>query len=551
VRLSELGRLWRTLRHLEPIQVIGRTRLLIRHPLPNLAAAPPLRPAAGPWRQPAAREPSMTGPATLRFLSEEHSLDACGWDRSDVERLWRYNLHYFDDLNAEHAAQRAPWHRALVERWIAENPPPVGTAWEPYPVSLRIVNWIKWYLGGEPARAPWLHSLAVQARWLRRRLEWHLLGNHLFANAKALVFAGLYFDGNEADDWIAAGQRILARQLPEQILADGGHFERSTMYHALALEDLLDLLNLIAARGDGEGRLRALSEDLHRRAGAMLHWLRCMSHPDGELSLFNDAAAGIAPARAELEAYAARLGVVAAEPPAQGLTDLPASGYVRAARGPAVAFLDLAPLGPDYLVGHGHADTLAFELSLHGRRMIVNGGTSCYGLSAQRLRERGTAWHSTVQVDNADSSEVWSGFRVGRRARVLMRRIDGWTVAGTHDGWRALPGAPRHERRWSFDSDCLVVDDRLQPAARPAVARYHLAPGLALGAAGERRWTVTAPEGPLADVFVEAGEAAVKPSQHAPRFGVLLPAQALVVALHDGQARTRWVWRTDAHPLSH
>ena len=553
--MTALGRLWRTVRHLKPIQIVGRAHFRWHRPRLDPRPAPPLRPLAGPWALPAARAPSLVGPLRLRFLAVEQALDDCGWDRPEVDRLWRYNLHYFDDLNAQGAAQRSGWQRDFLKRWLAQNPPPQGTAWEPYPVSLRSVNWIKWFLAGNPPQAEWLNSLALQLRWLRQRLEWHLLGNHLFANAKALVFAGLYFDGDEARGWLAHGLRILERELPEQILADGGHFERSTMYHALALEDLLDLLNIIAARADAASPAQRLVPGLRQRAATMLNWLRCMSHPDGGIGLFNDAAHGIAPDNAELEAYAERLGIVAAQPPADGLADLSPSGYVRAARGGAVALLDLAPIGPDYLVGHAHADSLAFELSLHGRRIVVNGGSSCYGLSAQRLRERGTAWHSTVQLGDSDSSEVWSGFRVGRRARIGESKLQGWTVTGTHDGWRYLPGSPVHRREWTLAGDALVVDDRLTPVAPAmpvAVARFHLAPGLKLVAgASARRWSVSDGQRSLAEVDVEVGDAAACASLHAPRFGVLLAAQALVVTLHDGHARTRWRWSPDAHPVSH
>lgn len=560
-RLQRLGRLWRTVRHLKPVQIVGRAHFLWHRPKIDLRPAPPLRVAGGPWVRPAAREASLIGPLRLRFLSEEKALDNCGWDRPEVERLWRYNLHYFDDLSAEGAEGRRDWQRALLQRWLAQNPPPhetVGTAWEPYPVSLRIVNWVKWFLQGQAPQADWLHSLAVQARWLRQRMEWHLLGNHLFANAKALVFAGLWFDGPEAQGWLDAGLRVLLRELPEQVLPDGGHFERSTMYHALALEDLLDLLNLLAARGATWPQATTLETALRHHAGPMLRWLRCLSHPDGGIALFNDAAHGIAPCNAELERYAAALGITATQPPAEGLADLPHSGYLRAARGAAVALLDMAPIGPDYLVGHAHADTLAFELSLHGQRIVVNGGTSCYGLSAQRLHERGTAWHSTVQVAGGDSSEVWSGFRVGRRARITERRLEGWTATAAHDGWRTQPGAPQHRRRWTLEADALLVDDDLQPAVPglPAVARFHLAPGLTLQAAGAGRWQVRQDTRTLAEVTVEAGEGRSEPSTHAPRFGVRQPAHCLAVHMKDGRARTRWQWTpgqstSDAHPVPH
>ena len=475
-----------------------------------------------------------------------------------MDRLWRYNLHYFDDLNAMSAAKRMHSHRALIRRWIAENPAGHGSGWEPYPASLRIVNWIKWFLSAGEAldvvESGWLDSLAAQTRWLCGRLEWHLLGNHLFVNAKALVMAGLYFDGIEAQTWLVRGLSILDRELPEQILTDGGQFERSPMYHALALEDLLDLLNLIGAMAPVDSPARALTPRLRATAARMLFWLRCMTHPDGRLGHFNDSADGIAPDNTELERYAAALSVAAPQPPT-GLTHLADSGYIRASNGGATMLVDVAPIGPDYLVGHAHADSLAFELSLHGRRVVVNGGTSCYGLSAQRLRERGTAWHSTVQIGDFDSSEVWSGFRVGRRARITQRQLQDNSAMAAHDGWRHLPGAPLHRRTWSLAADALVVDDRLDPPpvdGTAAVARFHLAPGLALVPAGRPGcWAVTADGCTLAQIEVEVGEGSVVESLHAPRFGVLQAAQALAVTLRDGQARTRWHWSPDAHPLPH
>ena len=109
----------------------------------------------------------------MRYLGQQRSLGEVGWDAPEVPLLWRYNQHYFDDLCAQGAAERAAWHRALLTRWIAENPPGRGTAWAPYPTSLRIVNWVKWWgtaAGALPPEPAWVHSLAVQARWLTQRL---------------------------------------------------------------------------------------------------------------------------------------------------------------------------------------------------------------------------------------------------------------------------------------------------------------------------------------------------------------------------------------------
>lgn len=542
--VTRVGTLLRTVVHLRPQQIAGRVWHRLYRPRPRLDSAPPASSMRGLWVAPARRAASMVGPDTFRFLNDTRSLAEHGWDDRRLERLWRYNLHYFDDLNATAAGERKEWHRASIMRWIAENPPGQGTAWEPYPTSLRIVNWIKWLLAGNEPVSGMLDSLAVQARWLARRIEWHLLGNHLFVNAKALVFAGTFFSGDEAGRWRERGASVLLRELPEQVLVDGGHFERSPMYHALALEDVLDLVNLLRAHGD-DGT-SPLARSLLTRVPAMLHWLRCMSHPDGGIALFNDAAEGIAPANAEIEAYASRLGFSAPYPPLDGVAHLAASGYVRVARGAAVAIFDCAPIGPDYLPGHAHADTLSFELSVNGRRIVVNGGTSCYGTSAQRVRERGTGWHSTVQVADCDSSEVWSGFRVGRRARPGPVTIDNACVECSHDGYRFLAGSPRHHRRWCVEENGLRVEDWLTDRRHMAVARFHLAPGIDARPqdAATRHWVVDFQGKPIARCEIGVGSARVERSEYAPQFGTRIPIRTLAVQLDAGRASVHWRWNS-------
>ncbi|AGA89834.1 hypothetical protein Thimo_1018 [Thioflavicoccus mobilis 8321] len=529
-------RLWRTVRHLKPVQVYGRAWFRLARPKPDLSPAPALRVLAGCWVSPAARPPSMTGPRAFRFLNVDGAQDEIGWDGPEREKLWRYNQHYFDDLNAEGAANRVQWHRALIEEWIGANPPGQGTGWEPYPTSLRIVNWIKWALAGNPLSAEARWSLAVQARWLIRRLEWHLLGNHLFANAKALLFAGSVFAGPEAERWLARGEAILARQMPEQILPDGGHFELSTMYHALALEDMLDLVNLARTRGGTAPELAV---------SGMLRWLAAMCHPDGQIAFFNDAAFGVAPVPAALIAYAERLGFSAPAEPGP-LTWHEDTGYARLAAGPAVLLADLARIGPEYLPGHAHADTLSFELSLYGQRVIVNGGTSVYGYGPERSRQRGTAAHSTATVAGADSSEVWGGFRVARRAYPFDLRVtedpDGaLSATGAHDGYRRLPGAPVHRRDWRLTARGLSVSDSVNPAAS-AEARYLLAPGIQVETTGVREGTLSLHDGESIRWRADGGPVRIEPARWHHAFGQSQDTQCLVLPLADGASRMTFDW---------
>ena len=550
--MSAVSNYWHTLRHLRPMQVYGRVWFRLARPRVDLRPTPALRASFGhEWVQAARREPSLIGPERFRFLNETHDLSNDGWDNPAREKLWRYNLHYFDDLSARDADARANWHRALIARWVRENPPAEGTAWEPYPTSRRIVNWIRWALAGNPLSPESANSLAVQARWLSKRLEIHLLGNHLLSNAKALVFAGLFFDGSEAQGWLDRGMQILEREVPEQILPDGGQFERSTMYHALTLEDMLDLCNVTAAfNGVIARRWQSSVDDWRARIGPMRHWLAVMCHPDGEISFFNDAGIGIAPSLGELDSYAERLGFPTRIDSTQRLSWLRESGYIRVEQDDAVVILDVAPIGPDYQPGHAHADTLSFELSLFGQRVLVNSGTSCYESSAERLRQRGTAAHNTVVVDGQNSSEVWGGFRVARRARPVglkVTRDAGIGVCCAHDGFSRLPGKPQHARHWIVDANTLVVEDHVSGTFGRAEARFHLHPSIQLdstvGESGRGTTVVLRlPQGQRVHFSVEGGVLRSESSVWSPEFGHTEANLCLVADLAQSDLRTLLRW---------
>ncbi len=539
----------RTIRYLRAAQIVGRARQKLFRPRLVVASRASLRAMTGRWSAPARIAARLTAEGDARFLGIERKLDETPWDEPSIPRLWRYNLHYFDDLAADDSASRAQLHGPLIERWIAENPAPRGTGWEPFPTSRRIVNWIKWALDGHALSTDALRSLVTQARWLAMRLEWHLLGNHLFSNAKALMFAGSFLE-SEADDahWRARSGRILEREIPEQILADGGHFERSPMYHAATLEDALDLINVMRAFPMQSDSVRLhLEELLSVRIPGMLRWLQLLSHPDGSMGLFNDSAEGIAPTSVELINYAARLGFTT--PPCAAEDDvvvLPDSGYVRVAQNAVVALLDVAPVGPDYIPGHAHADTLSFELSVSGRRVIVNGGTSEYRDGPVRNWERSTAAHSTVEVAGQNSSEVWGAFRVGRRARpspvVVERRADELMISGSHDGYRYLQGRPIHHRSWHFAGAELEIVDRLSCADASGRARFIVSPDLTVAELSPQMWSIRHAGRQIADISVLVGAGSVTDAWSSMRFGERRGTKCLDVELDRGCARTRIRW---------
>jgi uncharacterized heparinase superfamily protein len=543
-------RLFHTVKYLKPVQVGSRIWKKIHHPRIPLSPAPePRKPAAHPsqWCR---RTPSMPQENHFRFLNTEATLqEKEDWVSLSHDKLWMYNLHYFDDLTADNAKDRQQWHKHLIQRWIQECPPGTDIAWDPYPTSLRIVNWIKYLLEQQQPEQPIIDSLATQIRALRRNLEWHLLGNHLFANAKALIVAGLFFDGKEAAEWLQKGSRIMQDQLAEQILPDGGQFELSPMYQCILLEDILDLIqfnNLYPGIICSD-----LIDQLNDCAPRMLEWLSVMTRPNGEIVQFNDAAQGIAAKPEWLFEYAERLGIQWQNKVSAPFIHLSDTGYVRVQNKAFTLFADIGDIGPDYIPGHAHADSLNFELHLGDQPVIIDSGTSVYGISKERHRQRSTAAHNTVEVDGLSSSEVWGGFRVARRARTQVNQIKSkWPaiIDAQHDGYQTIAAKSLHRRIWSINYDSIEIQDSLPGKFNQAIARFHLHPEITVTQTDRNSFTLTTSSGKQLQLIFSSGEAQLSPSTYHPCFGINTANQCLEVQFVTNRLITQIVSQSPIFP---
>ncbi len=516
---------YNTIRYLKPVQIFGRVWFKLRKPaiftylniaFPGL----PLR-----WISPGVKQQSLIGEKRFRFLNTEYSLKKpTDWYSSDMEKLFLYHLHYFDDLNAEKSPQRRQWHIELIDSWIKENTTGQHEGWEPYPLSLRITNWIKWLLQGNDPPPKMLDSLMSQVDYLSKRIEFYLQGNHLLANAKALLFGGLFFK-HIGKIWYQQGLSILNKQLPQQILVDGGHIERSTQYHCLVLEDILDCINILQAYN------HKIPSKWPEYVGNMLKWLSVMRHPDGEIALFNDAALNAALHPTQLFDYAKRLGLNFDKP--KDSIFLSETGYVRLIKGRIHILIDVAPLGPDYLPGHAHADTFTFECSLEQQRVIVNSGTSTYEKNVERLRQRGTSAHNTLVIDNQNSSEVWDSFRVARRAKVrniIYSITDRCEISAVHDGYCRLGRQIIHKRTWQIDeSSLLIIDDVVGTGQHYFSLPFHVYPNLAIKQMGNHCFAIFHGNKFLARLELDDKlDGEIASSTYHPEFGLSIPSKKII-----------------------
>jgi uncharacterized heparinase superfamily protein len=434
-----------------------------------------------PFIQSITKPDSFDGNDTFRFLNLEGKLSKLSWFGKDRPVLWRYNQHYFDWINSVNARKNPDIFSRAISDWMYKCAETSSLAWDPYPTSLRVVNWIKALQEDQLFPDGYLDNLYLQCEILNRRIEWHLQGNHLFTNAKALVVAGLYFKTKRSEKWFKNGSNILLNELQEQILDDGGHFELSPMYHAIILEDCLDLYNFLNAYPASGPKVDQLISLLDAKIKKMLFWISKMSF-NNRYSHFNDSTGGIAVDLSDLIDYASRLGINfkkdknTFEKPQ--ITVLRNSGFSVVENSSMKFIYDHGEIGAKYQPGHGHADTLSFECEINKKSFIVNSGISEYENSDLRLFQRSTSAHSTLNINDISSSEIWSSFRVANRAKIVNFEVDhiNLHLVSSHNGYSSKFKGLLHKRKCTFFKDKFQIDDELSRFVNDAKVYYYIHP---------------------------------------------------------------------------
>lgn len=364
-----------------------------------------------------------------------------------------------DDLERVEAAltglDSLPWSRTSIFRDL----------WNPYTACHRAINLLAGLhlhglAGGSlesPAAAQLLEHIRFCVAFVVTDPERDLQANHLFKNWAALaVFAAAAPDPPAVFPFLT---RAITSSLKSLVLGDGGHAERSPMYHVLGLLDVEAI--------EASGAAPLIADQIAQAAASMRTALGILSHPDGDIALFNDSWLGGAPSTRSL-------GVAS---PERGTHALAETGYVRLDGGKDVAIFDCGICGPDEQPAHAHADFLSFELSIDGVRFIVDPGTFTYSAGEQRDRCRSAAAHNGPHIDGVEPLELWSSFRVGRRAAAGGLAGEGlnhaplW-CAGWQDGYARSAAEPR---RWIGlwpGRALLVVDSWIGAPSIPARSRF-------------------------------------------------------------------------------
>ncbi len=452
----------------------------------DLALVPP-----DPWPGDAVR-----GGAILRgefcFADETVKGDRVAWQAVGTGDAWRTSLNGFEwlkDLRAvggDGARRRA---RALIEDWIDHHDQWHEHGWRPDVLGRRLYAWLGQHdffcaSANDAFRKRCFASITRQARHLSRTLPHGVAGEGRFAAIKALAAAGLCVHGHQS--WAQQALELLDDDLAAQILPDGGHASRNPATLMEVLRHLVDLRGvLLAARYDVPQALHGAIE----RAAPML---RMMRHGDGGLALFNGAG----------EEQGAAIDMLLAQADARGRTpaSAPNTGFERLIAGRTMVVMDVgAPADEET----AHAGTLSLEVSVGRARLIVNSGARPGVREPWATAQRATAAHSTLIVDDTNSTELTKTGAARRTPRhVGCRREEAvgnlWLDAA-HDGYEANFGLEHRRRLYlSADGDDLrgediltrIGDDTLR--GRQFVIRFHLHPDVKASLAGDGNVVVLA-----------------------------------------------------------
>lgn len=399
-------------------------------------------------------------PLGFTFLNQSIEFDtSINWNYNKFGKLWTYNLEYFDYLAQDNIS--IDIGRRLINdfyRFSIEY----KRILEPYPVSLRAINIIRFSVKNHLFNEEYMSFVYQELDYLDSHCEYHLLGNHLLENSFSLLLGGAFFQNNS---WVSSGINILKSELQEQVIEDGGHFELSPMYHCIIFYRLLELIDWYKTYDSKD--INFLNFCLSK-AALMRSWLEQICFENGDIPLFNDSANNIAFDTKFLFQYADELFIKSSN------MALNTSGYRSYKASDYEIKMDFAEIGAKYQPGHAHADALSFILYYKGEPLFVEQGTSTYEAGNRRELERSTDAHNTVVVNNKNQSEVWGGFRVGKRAKsIILTEKDGF-YEGEHNGY--LDCGVKHRRQYRFDGACVRIKDILDGETVGGKAAFHVHP---------------------------------------------------------------------------
>jgi hypothetical protein len=376
---------------------------------------------------------------SLSFTSE------IPWNYPNNGKDWRDNLNFFffltqDDLTKEKGLMLLYLYSDQYKNIKLEN--------ENLVISYRAINWIKFISKHQLERKTLDRILYSDYRYLLSILAYNKGGYELLVNGISLLFGAYYF---KAPDLLKEAKIILSRELSEQILSDGAHFQKSQMFHNLILSHLIDSYNLMQNNSVFEDE--QLNNLMLSKICAMLAFNQNITYTNGDFASFNESVQEYIIPNNELLNYASSLNLKPFDIP------LSSSGFRKVKLDKLEATIDIGKMGPDYCLHFAQASVFSFDLRFNNKTFIINNGTSTFEDKITRFREKSTGYHNTVSYKNKNQAEFFNNFKVACRPEVTVLQEDKNYFKVSHDGYKRLNAI--HQREFKFYPNGVLITDEI------------------------------------------------------------------------------------------
>lgn len=439
----------------------------------------------------------------LNNLTYEFEDEICWKVNPFNYRLWTFNLNYFNFLNELSNSFRVTNNDKylkkgieLIFNWINSN----GNIydkdiWDPYVLSIRVFNWINFISYNKKNISEDVIKriniyIDSQLRFLNKNFEYYLDCNHLLMDAKGLLVGGVYLNNNK---YIEKACKVFDEEYNRQFTNDGFHYENSPSYQAEVLDNYLTAyIVLIKNKKEKNAEKIKLNEKCIKIADALYQYM----DNEGNIPLLNDSSLDyplfisdilqIACLVLNRPNYKCKLPKKLSNRVVQVLGKeyiekyinieekaeihdnlfISQNGYVFIEDKNFRVIFDCGNGGPDYNLGHTHADNLNIIMQYNNSNIIEDAGTYTYKKSKERNIFRSTKYHNTIEIDGKSSSEIWSAFRVAKRAKTKILNIienrDYYIITAEHDGYTKVlkNDSIYHERTLVFikNKGIIIID---------------------------------------------------------------------------------------------
>ncbi len=393
------------------------------------------------------------------------------WGFEHLQWVW---LGYSEPESLPDEQQRV--HRHWLNEWIdghpvAAEPGYLRQEWMPHSVCLRICNWSRYEAAFSEQLSPEFSRdirrfVYKNAAFLSDNVEYGVGGNHLIENAVALVIAGVYLDEGR---WRQQGRRLFERAASNQFFEDGGHFERSPMYHAIVCQRYLTAHSLLAMIGEA-------SNEISKCAAESVRFLERLRPPDGRIPLLNDSAFGEALALDNCLTYAQEVGVI--DSPAEAETvRMDDSGFYWLGDGDDRMLVAAHEIAVPHIPAHAHAHPGQICLWIDGQRVFTDTGVYEYAAGARRQRSRSIRSHNTVQVGKDEPVRMASSFWLwGRLDPTVVFNESTETVELSYSVNGIGRPSYKHNRKIEHESGVWTIADRIDSEDSLVISRLHVHP---------------------------------------------------------------------------